>query len=92
MNADSSLHYDVQAMRDRLDVTVHFEDGALWATVDRFPGVFATGRTLDELRESLCEGIALVLAAPGEQPPQVELAGFAAQPAVASASAALVCA
>jgi len=80
------------AMSDQLNVTVHFEDGALWATVDQFPGVFAAGETLDELRESLCEGIALVLAEAGQPLPHVQLAGFTAQPAVATASAALVCA
>jgi predicted RNase H-like HicB family nuclease len=35
------------------------DDGVMWATVDEMPGVFATGHTLDELHESLDEGIAL---------------------------------
>jgi predicted RNase H-like HicB family nuclease len=43
-----------------LDFTVHLEDGAFWATVAQIPGVFATGETLDELRECLHEGIAFV--------------------------------
>ena len=42
-------------------VRVRFEDQAYWATVDEYPGVFATGDTLDELRESLEEGISLVV-------------------------------
>ena len=49
------------------------EDGALWATVDEFPGVLAIGDDLDELRESLQEGIALILAQPGQEPPAVTL-------------------
>jgi predicted RNase H-like HicB family nuclease len=48
-------------MPDLLTIQVRFEDGALWATVEEFPGVFATGDTLEELRESLEEGIALYL-------------------------------
>jgi predicted RNase H-like HicB family nuclease len=42
-----------------LRVSVQHEDGAFWATVEEFPGVFATGDDLDELRESPQEGIAL---------------------------------
>lgn len=75
-------------MSAALNVTVHIEDGSMWATVEQFPGVFATGSTLDELRESLREGIALVLAEPGGPVPDVELAEFQAEPV--SASAALV--
>jgi predicted RNase H-like HicB family nuclease len=48
-----------------LHVNVRHEDDAFWATVDEYPGVLATGDDLDELRESLQEGIALVLAGPG---------------------------
>ena len=51
-------------MTQNVHVRVRFEDQAFWATVDEYPGVFATGDTLDELRESLEEGISLVLAAP----------------------------
>jgi hypothetical protein len=40
----------------QLHVNVRFEDEAFWATVDEFPGVFATGDNLDELRGSLEEG------------------------------------
>lgn len=56
-----------------LHVCVRQEDGAYWATVEEFPGVFATGDDLDELRESLEAGIALVLARSGGEPPQVTL-------------------
>jgi len=44
-----------------------------WGTVEEFPGVLATGDTLDELRESVQEGIALVLAQPGGEVPAVTL-------------------
>ena len=57
-----------------LHVNVHHEDGALWATVEEFPGVFATGDDLDELRESLEEGIALLLERPNGEMPQVTIA------------------
>jgi predicted RNase H-like HicB family nuclease len=40
-------------------VKIHLEEGSTWATVDDMPGVFATGDTPDELRESLQEGTAL---------------------------------
>jgi predicted RNase H-like HicB family nuclease len=56
-------------MTQNVHVRVRFEDQAFWATVEEYPGVFATGDTLDELRESLEEGISLVLvgAARGRQ-------------------------
>jgi predicted RNase H-like HicB family nuclease len=57
----------------KLHVNVRHEDGSMWATVEEFPGVLATGDTLDELRESLEEGIALILAQPGQEPPTVTL-------------------
>lgn len=44
-----------------IQVRIRFEDEAYWATVDEYPGVFATGDSLAELRESLEEGLALVL-------------------------------
>lgn len=44
-----------------IQVRIRYEDEAYWATVDQYPGVFATGDTLQELRESLEEGLALVL-------------------------------
>ena len=49
-------------MTQTVHVWAHFEDQAFWATVDEYPGVFAAGDTLAELRESLEEGLALVIA------------------------------
>lgn len=41
-------------------VRVHEEDdGWIWAEVRDLPGCFASGRTLDELREALEEAISL---------------------------------
>lgn len=60
-------------MADVVHIQVHLEDGAFWATVDEHPGVFATGDDLDELRESLQEGISLVLAEDGQEPPAITL-------------------
>jgi predicted RNase H-like HicB family nuclease len=57
-----------------LNVRVRLEDDVRWASVGEFPGVFATGDNLDELRESLAEGIALILASPDIEPPKVTLA------------------
>jgi predicted RNase H-like HicB family nuclease len=62
----------------------------MWATVDEYPGVFASGDNLEELRESLQEGIALVLADPGEEPPTVTLAPLNAEPVTTTASAELL--
>jgi predicted RNase H-like HicB family nuclease len=42
-------------------VKVHEEDGSYWAEVLDLPGCFASGRTLDELREALGETIGLYL-------------------------------
>lgn len=56
-----------------IHVKLHYEDGSFWATVDEFPGVFATGDDLEELRESLEEGISLMLAGPDEEPQPVHL-------------------
>lgn len=40
-------------------VVVHEEDGSVWAEVPALPGCFASGQTLDELREAVEEAIAL---------------------------------
>lgn len=48
-------------MTQTVHLRIHFEDQAYWATVDEYPGVFAAGDTLDELRESLEEGLSLVI-------------------------------
>jgi predicted RNase H-like HicB family nuclease len=74
----------------QLHVSVHQEDGAFWATVEEYPGVLATGDDLDELRESLQEGISLVLALPGEEPPAVSLSGLRLEPVAIAAGAELV--
>jgi predicted RNase H-like HicB family nuclease len=74
----------------QLHLNVRHEDDAFWATVKEFPGVFATGDDLDELRCSLQEGIALILAAPGEQPPAVTLGALRLEPVAMSAGAELI--
>lgn len=45
-----------------LTARIHIEEGRCWADVSELPGCFASGDTLDELFESLQEGIALYLA------------------------------
>jgi predicted RNase H-like HicB family nuclease len=44
-----------------LTVRVHFEDGAYWAEVQELPGCFASGETLDALKDALEEAIAMYL-------------------------------
>jgi len=73
-------------MASNLNIVVHEEDGALWATVPDMPGVFATGDTMDELRESLQEGISLWLAKPGEDAAPIELGELEKKKTLASAS------
>ncbi len=63
-------------MNQDLKIRVVNEDGALWATVEEMPGLFATGDTMDELRESLEEGIALYLAEADGPTPTVHLGDF----------------
>jgi predicted RNase H-like HicB family nuclease len=70
---------------EELHINVRVEDGSLWATVDEFAGVFATGDTVEELRESLEEGISLYLAEPGRDAPAVRLDALNAEPTVANA-------
>jgi predicted RNase H-like HicB family nuclease len=73
-----------------LHVNVRHEDDSLWATVDEFPGVFATGDNLDELRQSLQEGISLVLERPNGEVPTVTLQPLRLEPVETTASAELV--
>jgi predicted RNase H-like HicB family nuclease len=48
--------------QQRFTVTVHDEgEGQLWAEVVELPGCFAAGATLEELNESLREGLGLYL-------------------------------
>jgi predicted RNase H-like HicB family nuclease len=44
-----------------LTVNIHLEDGSYWADVPELPGCFASGDTLDELFNSVREGIKLYL-------------------------------
>jgi predicted RNase H-like HicB family nuclease len=74
----------------KLRVTVHYEDDVFWATVAEFPGVFAAGDDLDELRESLQEGIAVMLARPGAEPPAMTLGALRLEPLAISAGAELL--
>jgi predicted RNase H-like HicB family nuclease len=45
-----------------LTAKIHIEDGSYWADIPELPGCFASGDTLDELFESLQEGVAFYLA------------------------------
>jgi predicted RNase H-like HicB family nuclease len=47
--------------RMELKVNVHLEDDSYWADVPALPGCFASGDSLDELVDSLREGISLYL-------------------------------
>ena len=47
-----------------LTVRVKEEDGSYWAEVLELPGCFASGATLDELREALDEAVRLYLDEP----------------------------
>lgn len=51
-----------------LTAKVHREDDAYWANIEELPGCFASGDTLDELFESLREGISLCLDESGPSP------------------------
>ena len=75
-----------------LHVEVRMEGGSFWATVEEFPGVFATGDNLQELRESLAEGIALMLALPGAPAPVVRVGDLESGTESVAATTHLVCA
>ena len=52
----------LRAMAEReFRVFVHEEDDAYWAEVESLPGCFASGGSLDELREAVVEAITLYL-------------------------------
>lgn len=58
------------------DITIRVvteDDGAMWATVEEMPGVFAAGDDLEAVRESVVEAIALYLADDDGDLPQVRL-------------------
>ena len=44
-----------------ITANIRLEDGSYWAEVPSLPGCFAAGATLDELFDSLREGIELYL-------------------------------
>jgi predicted RNase H-like HicB family nuclease len=44
-----------------LTANIHLEDGSYWADVPELPGCFASGDTLDELFDSLREGVQIYL-------------------------------
>lgn len=48
-------------------VIVYEEDGSYWGEVDGLPGCFASGRTLDELREAVVEAISLYVEGVGDE-------------------------
>jgi predicted RNase H-like HicB family nuclease len=48
-------------------VVVHHEDGGVWAEVKDLPGCFASGDTMEELREALDEAIGLYLSDDAQQ-------------------------
>ena len=60
----------------KLHVTIHVEEGSLWAEVKELPGCFAIGDTLEELTESLNEGIALSLEKAAPAPKHVPVSAF----------------
>ena len=57
-----------------LTARIHIEKGTYWADVSELPGCFAAGDTLDELFDSLQEGIGLYLADEREQNGQLHVA------------------
>jgi predicted RNase H-like HicB family nuclease len=44
-----------------LTAVIRREDDGYWAEVKELPGCFASGRSLDELREALAEAVELYL-------------------------------
>ncbi len=50
-----------------LTARIRIEGSSYWADVPELPGCFASGDTLDELFESLQEGVALYLDKEGER-------------------------
>ncbi|HVD39619.1 MAG TPA: type II toxin-antitoxin system HicB family antitoxin [Solirubrobacterales bacterium] len=57
-----------------LTARIRIDNGSYWADVPGLPGCFASGDTLDELIESLQEGIAHCLDGKGEQGGPLQLA------------------
>lgn len=44
-----------------ITVRIHHDTDGLWAEVPEYPGVFGAGDTLDEVRQSVIDGLALVI-------------------------------
>jgi predicted RNase H-like HicB family nuclease len=63
MNRGASLHMEITA-------NIRLEDGSYWADVPALPGCFASGTTLDELFDSLREGIKLYLEEDDQEGPE----------------------
>ncbi len=82
----------IEAMEQRLHVQIRREDGAFWATVDEYPGVFATGDDLEELRALLEEGICLIVAEPEGEVPDLRVSPLEVEPTGSLASALLIAA
>jgi len=59
-----------------MEITAHIriEEGSYWADVFELPGCFASGDTLDELFESLREGVAFYLDSAGEESGPLQIA------------------
>ncbi|HEX6152001.1 MAG TPA: type II toxin-antitoxin system HicB family antitoxin [Solirubrobacterales bacterium] len=53
-----------------ITANIRLEDGSYWADVPALPGCFAAGSTLDELFDSLREGIELYLEGETQKPPE----------------------
>jgi predicted RNase H-like HicB family nuclease len=51
----------IEILSMEITANIHLEDGAYWADVPALPGCFAAGESLDELFDSLREGIELYL-------------------------------
>jgi len=50
-----------------LTARIHIEEGSYWTDVPKLPGCFASGDTLDELFDSLQEGVVLYVADEGKR-------------------------
>lgn len=51
-----------------ITANIRLEEGSYWAEVPALPGCFAAGATLDELVDSLKEGVELYLAGDEDRP------------------------
>ncbi|MEV5411619.1 type II toxin-antitoxin system HicB family antitoxin [Thermopolyspora sp. NPDC052614] len=47
-------------------VQIHVEQDGYWAEVQELPGCFASGESIEELREALAEAMSLYLSEPGK--------------------------